>query len=284
MNRLAVLGQPIAHSLSPRMHAAAFRALGIDSDWSYEAIELSPDAFADGVQRLRREGYAGANVTIPHKARALDVASAASAAARAIGAANTLSFSADEIRAENTDAPGLIAALPIELGGARALVLGAGGAGRAAAWALKGAGARVDVHNRTHERAAGLAREIGVTAVESAGSPPLRGYDVIVNATSVGLDSGAASGGSENPRAGSELKELGFGADELTDRMVVVDLVYGSSPTELVSAADRAGAIVVDGHEILVRQGAESFRIWTGREPPLEAMRAAVKISKEPRE
>ncbi len=188
MNRLAVLGQPIAHSLSPTMHTAAFAALGIGGEWSYEAIELAPEDFRAGVEGLAAAGYAGANVTIPHKLAALELAADASPAAREIGAANTLSFGPDGIRAENTDASGLIAALPRSPEGMRALVLGAGGAARAAAWALNRAGAHVSVHNRTPERAAELARDLGVSALDETGEIPLADYDLLVNATSVGLE------------------------------------------------------------------------------------------------
>jgi len=277
MKRLAVLGQPIGHSLSPTMQAAAFRALGIDSDWTYEAIELSPEGFAAGVAELRERGYIGANVTVPHKRAALAIADDASPAARAIGAANTLSFAPARVHADNTDAPGLIAALPFDPVGARALVLGAGGAARAAAWALKEAAARVAIRNRGAARGAELARDLGVDAVAFEGPLQLADYDVLVNATSVGLADGPR--GPLDREEDSDLKALGIAADELSDRMVVVDLVYGSSPTELTATASRAGATVVDGREILVRQGAASFHIWTGLEPPLKAMRAAIDIS-----
>ena len=275
MNRLAVVGQPISHSLSPPMQTAALRELGLDGEWSYEAIELSPEGFDAGVGELRERGYVGVNVTVPHKLAALTLADDASAAARAIGAANTLTFSGEGIRADNTDAPGLLAALPADLEGRRTLVLGAGGAARAAAWALAGAGAVVEVHNRTRLRAAELAAELGVETLaepEPGATLPLAGFDLLVNATSVGLATGDSAAG----QVGDDLKKLGLTADEFSDRMVVVDLVYGAAPTELVSAAIAAGATVVDGLEILVRQGAESLRIWTGSEPPLEAMRAAI--------
>ena len=273
MNRLAVLGQPIAHSLSPAMHTAAFEALGIADEWSYEAIELSPDEFAAGVARMTADGFVGANVTIPHKEAALALASEASEAAAEIGAANTLSFTADGIVADNTDAAGLIASLPRDPAGARALVLGAGGAGRAAAWALKRAGAEVTVHNRTASRALGLASDLGVQSIDPPGDLPLERFDLLVNTTSIGL----AEGESKSRKPGSGLKAMRLSADQLSDRLVVVDLVYGATATELTAAARREGATVVDGLEILVLQGAESFQIWTGLKPPLEAMRSAVR-------
>lgn len=275
MNRLAVLGQPISHSLSPAMHTAAFRALGIDGEWSYEAIELSPESFADGVAELRAQGFVGANVTVPHKAAALALADRPSAAASAIGAANTLSFDPGGVAAENTDAPGLIAALPRSPDGVGALVLGAGGAARAAIWALAGAGAEVSVVNRSRERAERVAEELGASVVDpSAGPIDLDRYEIVVNATAIGL-AGGAPGTAQ--AALPALKAIGVHADRLTNRQVVVDLVYGTVPTELTKAASRAGATVVDGTEILIRQGAESFRIWTGLEAPVDEMRAAIK-------
>lgn len=271
VNRLAVLGQPISHSLSPAMHTAAFRALGIDDVWSYEAVELAPEDFAAGVAELSVRGFVGANVTVPHKEAALALAASASGAARAIGAANTLTFGPRGVGAHNTDAPGLLAALPADPSGARALVLGAGGAARAAIWALVQAGADVSVHNRTRARAVAVAEDLGARALEDP-EVRARDFDLLVNATSVGL----ATGGPMAHESGAALKAMGLTADAFSDRQVVVDLVYGATPTELTAIASQAGATVVDGREILVRQGAESFRIWTGLDPPLEAMRAAL--------
>lgn len=272
MNRLAVLGQPIAHSLSPRMHTAAFAALGIDGEWSYEAIELSPEGFADGVAELRERGFIGANVTVPHKAAALALADEPSDAARAIGAANTLTFTTAGIRADNTDAPGLIEALPLSPRGRRAVVLGAGGAARAAVWALIEAGADVEVRNRNAARAEELVADLGGRAAAADEPLELASCDILVNATSVGL----AKPGAQPGAPGSDLKQLGIEADGLDEHLILVDLVYGAAPTELTAAAVRGGATVVDGREILVRQGALSLRIWTGLEPPLQAMRDAI--------
>src|SRR4051794_29680535 len=173
MPRLAVIGYPVAHSRSPAMQNAALEQLGLAPEWSYEAVEASPADFERVVHDLAADGFAGLNVTVPHKEAALALADEASEGARAIGAANTLSFGAEHsvaddvgarprIGAENTDAGGLLAALPAPPGqGERALVLGAGGAARAAIWALVGAGARVEVWNRTAARAATVAAELG---------------------------------------------------------------------------------------------------------------------------
>ncbi len=270
MKRLAVLGQPIAHSRSPAIHNAALSALGMDGEWSYEAIEVSPEGFESRVRGLPDRGFVGANATIPHKRAALRLADEASQAAAEIGAANTLSFSEGRIAAENTDAPGFLASLPSAPAGRRALVLGAGGSARAVVWALVGAGATVEIWNRTTGRAREVAGELGAEAIEPAnGLLPGSDFDLIVNATSVGLTRSADEGGDLEAL---HLDREGFGAGQ-----VVVDLVYGASETELIGAARAGGANVVDGREILVRQAAASFRIWTGVDPPLEVMRAAVR-------
>ena len=134
--RLAVLGQPISHSRSPAMHNAALAELGLAGEWSYEAIEVAPAEFEALVRGMAAEGFVGANVTVPHKVAALELADEASEAARAIGAANTLSFAGGRIAAENTDARGFLDSLPASPAGRRALVLGAGGSARAVVWAL----------------------------------------------------------------------------------------------------------------------------------------------------
>jgi shikimate dehydrogenase len=168
------------------MHNAALAHLGLE-DWRYQKLPIPPEAFAETIRALPDQGFAGVNVTIPHKEAALALADAATDTARAVGAANTLTFSEDgRIEADNTDVQGLLDALaPVRSpAGARALVLGAGGAGRAAVHALVTAGAAdVMVWNRTPERAESLCREIGGRPV-SAAEPA----DLVVQCTSVGLD------------------------------------------------------------------------------------------------
>jgi shikimate dehydrogenase len=305
---LAVIGYPVGHSRSPAMQTAALTELGLAGEWTYGALEVAPEDFEAEVAELAVEGeYAGVNVTVPHKEAALAMADEASDAARAIGAANTLSFRGDRIAADNTDAGGLLRALPASLAAAgaatgddadagegadgdaprRALVLGAGGAARAAIWALvnggesaptvDGVAARVaedepaaparippfEVHvwNRTVERAESVAAALGARAVAE---PDPANYALIVNTTAVGL-------------AGEDTFEaLPLSPDSFVAGQVVLDMVYGEDPSALLAAAEAAGAITVDGLEMLVQQGALSLRIWTGEEPSLDAMRAAV--------
>ncbi len=268
MPRLAVLGHPVAHSRSPAMHNAALAALGLAGEWSYEALDVEPERFEGVVRALPEQGFAGVNVTVPHKVAALRLADQPTAAARAIGAANTLVFRPGGIEAENTDAAGLLAALPLDPRGARALVLGAGGSARAAVWALATHGAAVTVWNRTPERARALAAELGASAAGPGSGPLGGGFDLIVNCTTVGMGEG-----------GPAIEALPLDLGQLGPRHAVVDLAYGSEETELVRAAREAGAAVVDGLEVLVRQGAASLRIWTGLEPPLEVMRAAARAA-----
>jgi shikimate dehydrogenase len=262
LRRLAVLGQPVGHSLSPAIHNAAFSALGMGGEWRYEAIEVAPDEFEARVLSMPAEGFAGANVTVPHKSAALAVADEISEVVRETGAANTLAFKDDSVHAYNTDAGGFLAALPESPEGKRALVLGAGGAARAVVWTLVRQGAEVSVWNRTPLRSEHLAEDLGGRPVDE---PEPGGCDLVVNSTTVGL-------GSEDPFAELPLSPEDFGPGQ-----TVVDLVYGRGPSRLLAAAAAAGAATVDGIEVLVRQGAVSFRIWTGREPSLEAMREAAR-------
>jgi shikimate dehydrogenase len=262
MKRLGVLGWPVAHSRSPAIHNAALASLGM-TDWRYQRLPVTPELFPETTRALGRSGFVGANVTIPHKHAALAVAEQASDAARAIGAANTLSFAADgSVAAENTDAPGLIAALGESPRGMRALVLGAGGSARAAVWALREAGAaEVSVWNRTPERARELARDLGVSAVGRPGAAEL-----LVNCTSVGLR-----------RSADELEQLGLTPAAAGAYPRVVDLVYRTEVTQLLVAAGEHGARTVDGLEVLVAQGALSFELWTGCTAPLAVMRRAAR-------
>ena len=246
----------MAHSRSPAIQNAAFAELGLD--WEYVKLPVPPELFEETVRALPASGYRGVNVTIPHKEAALALADQASDAARAIGAANTLTFENGSIAADNTDAGGLLAALPLDPDGMSALVLGAGGAGRAAAWALHDAGASVAVWNRTPERALALADELGVEMVEAPTEA-----DIVVNATSVGLD------------PDDLIEDLPVAW--IDQPQMAVELVYGNHETPFTAWAQSSGAQLVDGLEILVQQGALSFRRWTGRDAPVEAMRSAAR-------
>ncbi len=250
---LGVAGWPVSHSRSPAMQNAALAELGLD--WLYVPVPLPPDLFEATVPELSAAGFLGLNVTVPHKLAAHAVADSLSEAAVGIGAVNTLKLT-DGIEGHNTDAGGLLDALSNPVTGRSALVLGAGGAARAAVWALLDAGAaEVSVWNRTAERANQLAADLGARAVEQ----PVTA-DVIVNCTVVGL-----SGGS--------VDDLGLGGIDPGE--VVVDMVYTRGTTPVAEWASAGGARFVSGLEVLVRQGARSLALWTRREAPLDVMRSA---------
>jgi shikimate dehydrogenase len=258
--RLGVLGWPVAHSRSPAIQNAALAAAGLES-WRYQLLPAPPALLGELVGALPAAGFGGVNVTIPHKQVALALATAPTERAREIGAANTLTFEAgDEIVADNTDAPALLAALPFPAAGRTALVLGAGGSARAVVWALAHGGAsRIRIWNRNLERAERLCQEIGGSPAEAA-----EPADLLVNCTAVGLDGDAS------------LDVLPLDADRLVGFRCVVDLVYTSGETALIRAARQRGVPVVDGLELLIGQGALSFERFTGIPPSLPAMRAAV--------
>jgi shikimate dehydrogenase len=259
--RLGVLGWPVAHSLSPRIHNAALAAVGL-SDWRYQLLPVPPELFAEVLAGLAGAGFRGANVTLPHKEAALALATRPSQRAAAIGAANTLIFGGDnEVVADNTDAPALIAALPQPAVGASALVLGAGGSARAVVWALLDAGAAsVAVWNRSPERAQRLCSELGGTPTETAVAA-----DVLVNCTSIGLDGSDSMAG------------LPMAPKDLADYGCIVDLVYSAGGSGLTRAARALGRPIVDGLDLLVGQGALSFERFTDREAPVAVMRAAAR-------
>jgi shikimate dehydrogenase len=256
--RLGVLGWPVGHSRSPAIQNAALTAAGLEG-WRYQLLPVPPELLTEVIRALPAAGFRGANVTIPHKQAALALATRPTPRARAIGAVNTLAFEPRAIVGDNTDAPALLASLPIEVAGATALVLGAGGAARAAVWALEDAGAsEVRVWNRTPERARELCAQLGGTPVAQAA-----GADLLINCTSVGLDGTATLDG------------LPIGAGDLPAFGCVVDFVYRPAGTALIRLARRHGIATVDGLELLVGQGALSFEQFTGRPAPTEVMRVA---------
>lgn len=263
MVRLGVCGWPVGHSRSPAMQNAALAALGLD-DWRYQALPIPPEAFAETVRALPGQGFAGVNVTIPHKEAALALADTATDTARAIGAANTLTFTAaGTVEADNTDAGGFLDAVG-PVAGRRALVLGAGGSARAVVHALVGAGAAdVAVWNRTPERAERLTAALGGRAVRVP-----EPADLVVQCTSVGLTGD-----------GDPFKRLPVDADTFGVGTCVVDLVYRDEGTAFLAAARSRGADVADGIEVLIGQGARSLERWTGRPAPRDEMRRAARAA-----
>jgi shikimate dehydrogenase len=258
-DRYAVIGNPIAHSRSPRIHSEFARETG--QDLAYEAILAPPDGFAAAVAAFRAAGGRGMNVTVPFKLEAFRLADECSARARDAGAVNTLSFEGGRALGDNTDGVGLVrdleANLGIALAGRRVLLMGAGGAARGALFALLArAPSALVIANRTPAAAEELARLAAARGHDCAagGYPDLAGqaFDVVINATS-------ASFGATRP----ELPAGVFAPGSLA-----YDMMYACGVTPFLAAARAAGAgRIADGLGMLVEQAAESFRIWRGVAP-----------------
>jgi shikimate dehydrogenase len=263
-----VLGHPVSHSRSPAMQNAAFAEAALDA--VYVALPVPPDRLGEAVAGLHAAGFQGLNVTVPHKQAALALCATVDPVAATVGAVNTLRRSARGYEGFNTDAPACLALLEAAgVGrGARALLVGAGGAARAAAWALVRAGAALRIAARRHDAARALAEAFAPATAQGVAIPHAARFDdlaeeceaadVVVNGTSIGL-------------AGHPSSIPGL---RLRKGQVAVDFVYGD--TGLVRTAREAGARLVTGEQILVRQGALAFTLWTGRPAPEAAMAAAV--------
>ncbi len=271
-----IFGYPIRHSISPAMHNAAFEHIGIDA--VYEAWETAPNDLAAGVAALRSETYLGANVTVPHKQAVMEHLDEIDDLATRIGAVNTIVNRSGRLIGSNTDALGFINSLRGEAGvsvsGLEVVLVGAGGAARATAYALadERAGA-LTIANRTVERAISLAEELRRAGVETTAfsivAPEFmiacKRADLIVNSTSVGMLHGPAEGESPIP------------SDAISPGCVVYDMVYNPPNTPLLVDAEKAGARCVGGLPMLVYQGAAAWSRWTGQEAPVDVMFKAAK-------
>ncbi|MDS0293604.1 shikimate dehydrogenase [Halogeometricum luteum] len=264
MQVFGLLGNPVGHSLSPPMHEAAYDRLGMDA--RYVTFEPAPEDLRAAVEGADALGIRGLNVTIPFKQEMLELVEPDELAAR-IGAVNTVDFGDGTPRGYNTDAAGVrrsFAHHDVPLEGRDAVVVGAGGAGRAASFALADAGASVHVANRTAERATELAADVpGATGGGLDTLDRLADADLLVNATSVGMES----------------DETPVSADRLHDGLAVLDAVYTPVETRLLREAAAAGATTIDGAWMLLFQGVEAFERWTGRDAPVDAMNDALRAS-----
>jgi len=268
----ALLGDPVRHSLSPVIQNAAFAAADVDG--VYVALRTRDDDLRPLMVALSRAG-GGGNVTLPHKERAATVVDRPSDAVRRTGACNTFWGEEGEIHGDNTDVEGFRRALRDLLGrrpvDARTLLLGAGGAARAALVALLDDGvSEVQILNRSTERARAVARRIGgerVRVVETQADVPGESFDLVVNATRLGL-----SEDDPLPLELSVLKRAG----------VVMDMVYGAGGTAFVRAARALGIRAEDGGAMLVRQAAVAFERWWGERGPIESMDDALAAARAP--
>lgn len=263
----AVIGDPVAHSLSPVIHNAALRDLELDG--VFGALRASQEDMVGFLRGLARAG-GGGNVTLPHKEKAATVVDRPSAAVRRTGACNTFWAEDGVIHGDNTDVEGFGRALEGFLGrppeGLRVLVIGAGGAARACLVALMDGGVQeIQLLNRSHERARAVARRIGgerVRVLDDHKATEGGSYDLVVNTTRLGLEDG-------------DPLPLDL---ELLDRAgAVMDIVYGRQDTPFLSRARELGIRSADGIEMLIHQAAVAFERWWGVEPSLEVMRRALK-------
>jgi shikimate dehydrogenase len=261
---VGIMGWPVAHSLSPAIHNAAFRAL--DLDWIYVPLPVRPSAVPRALEGLTALGFAGVNVTMPHKTAVADLIEDLSDDARRLRAVNTVVVDGTILRGHNTDAPGFDRFLrrdaAFDPAGRRALIFGAGGASRACALALAhGGAASLIIAARDPSRVGDLSSAIdGMgTDVRAIAFDDAAGIeaDLIVNATPLGA------------------RDESLPVPVMHTTSVVIDLLYQPAVTPLQTQAREAGATVFGGIGLLLHQAALSFELWTGQQPPLEVMSAA---------
>jgi shikimate dehydrogenase len=277
-NRVVLIGHPVAHSFSGGMQQAAFDALGIDA--RYELWDRRPLDLADAIAELRGEDFLGANITIPHKEHCVPLVDKLTEEAQAIGAVNVIARDGKKLIGHNTDVAGFKAAMDKIVGRQKmprhAVVLGAGGAARAVTYALITEGfQRVVVFNRHLHRAEGMVRHFGKSAAhmdlrampwhESIIEAELSKTKLLVNASSVGLVPG----------------ETPIPAELLPPDLLVMDLIYNPSQSQLLKDAVSARDTVLNGEFMLLQQGAKSFELWTGKAAPMDVMQAELDRARE---
>jgi shikimate dehydrogenase len=275
MKTLCVIGDPVEHSLSPVMFNAAFKALGLEKQFTYRRMKIQKGDLKGFVERVRTGEITGASVTMPCKEAIASLLDELSEEAKFIKAVNTVYNSGGKVVGCNTDGMGCLKALEeagVSILGKNVVLLGAGGAAKAIAYTLVHQGVdRLVILNRTVSKAETVARVLRKqTNVDAGGldrlKNALRDADVLINATSVGM------------RGEHEKKTL-VTAELMRPDLVVEDIVYVPRRTRLLEEALKAGARIVEGKGMLVYQGAEQFKIFTGKEPPIDAMREALSVA-----
>lgn len=271
---VALIGDPVEHSISPQIHNAAFQEMGLD--YVYVTFNVSTSDVKEAMNGIRSLGIKGVNITIPHKIAVLDFMDELHGSASDVGAVNTIKNEDGSLIGFNTDGEGALRALENEIGKVddkSILLLGAGGAARAILFSLLKAGANVTISNRTASKARNLASSISdkmnfdidwIELKKDKLIERINDSDILINTTSVGME----------PNTGDTLVT----ADMMTSNLIVNDIVYNPIDTRLLKEAEQAGAKTIDGLDMLTHQGAASFEIWTGNKPPIKVMRkAAVK-------
>jgi shikimate dehydrogenase len=264
-NVVAILGYPVEHSLSPSMHNAAFERMGLD--YCYVAFPVHPHALKEAVLGVRALGFAGLNVTVPHKEAIMPVLDRVESEASFMGAVNTVVNRDGKLIGHNTDGRGFMRSLEeegVEVEGKRVLLVGAGGAARAVSWYVSEKASELSIFNRTPERAERLVSDLSinrknVSRVETLDAVEVGEVDIIINATSLGLRE-------EDP--------LPFDVAGLHEGQTVVDLIY--LETKTLREASSRGCRVLGGLGMLLWQGMLAFELWTGHLPPGDIMRDAL--------
>jgi len=259
-----IIGYPVRHSLSPQMHNRAFQALGLN--YCYVPMEVHPKDLKEAIFGLRALGFVGINVTVPHKEAVIGFLDELSEEAKFIGAVNTIKFEQGKMKGFNTDAEGFLTSLEEEkivIKNKEVLLVGAGGAAKAVAFAIGNLCNKLYIYNRTREKAEAIAerlknRAVAVEILSTAEVPET--VTLVINATSLGLNQ-------DDP--------LPFNVDSLQKHQIVYDLIYKETPLQKVVA--QKGIRVYDGSGMLLWQAVAAFRIWTGKEPPVHVMRDALR-------
>ena len=282
MKQVGLIGYPVAHSRSPQMHNAAFCAIGFEAE--YALWETPPGTLTERVASLRAPDMLGANVTIPYKEDVVPLLDECDALATRIGAVNTIVNRDGKLVGYNTDAPGLVRALaecpgsPFDASGKEIVILGTGGAARAAAVAMLDARAGfVSILGRDWARIDALLHHLHSTAAKkfmhgalfgsAAANESLKRSDLVVNATSVGLTNSDDS--------------LLIDVEQLPVGSLVMDMVFNAGLTPLLRAARAHGCFVMDGLSMLLYQGTLAFELWTGKDAPVEVMCGASGLNKD---
>lgn len=262
-----IIGDPVAHSLSPQIHNAAYRALGIDKDYEYSARQVKPGELAGFMDEVRSKDIRGVSCTAPHKVAIMEYLDQIDDVARRIGAVNTVVNDEGVLKGYNTDWLGIV--LPLGkltgLKGRKAVLLGAGGAARSIAYGMTDRGAQLTVYNRTASKAEELARDFGCRSAsleDPSALEAIKIVDIIINATSVGME----------PNDGDTPLPQEF----LNDRQIVFDSIYVPYETRLLREAAGRGAKVIHGTEMLLQQGMAQFKLYTGYDAPEGVMRTAL--------
>ena len=261
----AVIGDPVSHSLSPRLHNAAFAALELD--WMYVACHVPKGQGADAVEDMRTLGFKGLSVTMPHKAAVASAVDGLSATAAKLGVVNCVRVEDEQLIGENTDGIGLLnsirAQMAIEVEDLRVVIVGAGGAARSVALTMVENGSTVGIYNRTNSSAVQVVEIVGGTS-SVVQQNAIRDAELIINATPLGM-------AANDP--------MPFDVDLLRDGQSVVDLIYKPAKTTLLKEAEARGLQTLNGLGMLLYQAGEQFRLWTGQQPPIRAMAESVGMS-----